>query len=123
MTTELDDANFDFYGKELKGQKKQKERWERILGQANWSIGQAIGKLYVDEYFPPEAKASAEEMVDNILQAFGERIKELDWMSDSTKMRALEKLSTFTVKIGYPDKWEDYSSLEISGKDNTVRIM
>ena len=116
LSTELDEANFDFYGKVLSGQEKQRPRSERILSQANWTIGEAIGKLYVDEYFPPEAKATAEAMVDNIMVAFGERIKNLDWMSDSTKEKALHKLSTFVVKIGYPDEWKDYSELSITGK-------
>ncbi|MFW5760039.1 MAG: M13 family metallopeptidase, partial [Cyclobacteriaceae bacterium] len=118
LSTDLDRANFDFYGKVLSGQQKQQPRSERILNQANWTIGEAIGKLYVDEYFPAEAKASAEAMVKNILTAFGERINNLDWMSDSTKQKALTKLGTFKVKIGYPDQWKDYSDLKITGKDN-----
>jgi len=116
LNQELEAANFDFYGKKLEGLEKQRPRWEIILNQANWSIGEAIGKLYVDEYFPPEAKATAEEMVNNIRTAFGERIKALDWMTDSTKQKALKKLSTFNVKIGYPDEWKDYSTLTIVGK-------
>ncbi|MGK7395919.1 MAG: M13 family metallopeptidase [Candidatus Cyclobacteriaceae bacterium M3_2C_046] len=117
LTTDLDQANFEFYGKVLRGTPAQRERWERVLDQANWSIGEAIGKLYTDKYFPPEAKASAEEMVSNILAAFGDRIKDLDWMTDDTKEKALHKLSTFKVKIGYPDQWKDYGDLEIEGKD------
>lgn len=117
LSTELDRASFDFYGKILEGAPEMRERWERTLDQANRSIGEAIGKLYTDKRFPPEAKASAEEMVGNILAAFGERIKKLDWMSDSTKEKALEKLASFKVKIGYPDKWKDYSKLVIKGSE------
>lgn len=115
LSTDIEQASFDFYGKELRGTQEMRPRWERVLDVANWSIGEAIGKLYVDGYFPPEAKASAEEMVDNIKAAFGERIKQLDWMSESTKEKALEKLSTFRVKIAYPDNWKDYSQLIITG--------
>lgn len=117
LTPELDRANFDFYGKTLQGVPAMRARWERVLDQANNSIGEAIGKLYTDKYFPPQAKASAEEMVSNILAAFGERIKRLDWMSDSTRQKALDKLSAFKVKIGYPDQWKDYSKLTIKGKE------
>jgi putative endopeptidase len=85
-----------------------------VLGTTNNLIGEAIGQLYVDETFPPEAKAKAQEMVENIKLAFADRIKQLDWMSDSTKEMALKKLSTFHVKIGYPEKWIDYSALEVS---------
>jgi len=106
-------ANFDFFGTELRGTKAMRPRWKRVLGQTNGALGEALGKLYVSEAFPPEAKANAEEMVDNILAAFGDRIRGLEWMSDSTKEKALAKLSTFTVKIGYPDTWRDYSELVI----------
>ncbi len=92
-------------------------RWERVLDVSNWSIGEAIGKLYVDGYFPPEAKATAEAMVANIKAAFGERIKQLDWMSEPTKEKALEKLNTFRVKIAYPDDWKDYSDLVVKGPE------
>ncbi len=106
-------ANFDFYGTELRGTKEMRPRWKRVLGTTNRFMGEAIGKLYVDDAFPPEAKASAIEMVDYIKKAYAARIKNLDWMTDSTKEQALAKLSTFTVKIGYPDKWKDYSMLEV----------
>ncbi|PHN07249.1 M13 family metallopeptidase [Flavilitoribacter nigricans] len=113
LSTEIDQANFDFYGKELSGTEQMRDRSERVLDNANGVIGEAIGKLYVDAYFPPEAKQAAEEMVENIKIAFGERIKQLDWMSETTKEKALEKLSTFKVKIAYPDEWKDYSDLNI----------
>jgi len=110
-------ANFDFFGKELAGTKSIKPRWKRVLSQTNTALGEALGKLYVSETFPPEAKESAEEMVHNILSVFGDRIRKLNWMSDSTKERALEKLSTFNVKIGYPNKWRDYSDLVVEKSD------
>nr|WKN37724.1 M13 family metallopeptidase [Tunicatimonas sp. TK19036] len=119
LTTEMDQANFDFYGKVLRGVETQRPRKERVISMANRTLGEALGKLYVDSYFPPEAKATALEMVENIREAFGERIKQLEWMSDSTKEKALHKLSTFNVKIGYPDEWKDYSDLEIAGKSDS----
>ncbi len=118
LTTELDQLNFDFYGKILNGVPAMRQRWERVLDQANGSIGEAIGKLYTDKYFPPQAKEAAEEMVDNILLAFGKRIENLDWMTDSTKQLALQKLSSFKVKIGYPDQWKSYGDLSIQGKED-----
>lgn len=105
---------FSFYGKVMEGTDSMKPRWERVLNTANNSIGEAIGHLYVENYFPPEAKMEAEHLVENIKKAFAERIRNLDWMTEATKEKALEKLSTFTVKIGYPDKWKDYSDLELS---------
>ncbi|HMG93127.1 MAG TPA: M13 family metallopeptidase [Chryseolinea sp.] len=105
--------SFDFNTKYLRGTDQMLPRWKRVLGVTNSYLGEAIGKLYVDENFPPEAKAKALAMVENIRRAFAERIKGLDWMSDSTKQMALGKLNTFTVKIGYPDQWKDYSALEI----------
>lgn len=113
LTTEIEKANWDFYDKTLNGAQKQKPADERALETVNWSVGEALGKLYVDEMFPPEAKKKAEEMIDNVIIAFEERIQALDWMSEETKSKAIEKLEKFTVKIGYPDKWKDYSSLEV----------
>jgi putative endopeptidase len=113
LTTEIEKANWDFYSKTLNGSKKQKPANERALATVNGSVGEALGKLYVDEMFPPEAKAKAEKMIANVISAYKERIKALDWMGDSTKLKAIEKLDKFTVKIGYPDKWKDYSSMEV----------
>jgi putative endopeptidase len=110
-------ADFDFYSKYLRDVQEMRPRWKRVMGTADGSIGEAIGKLYVDKTFPPEAKESAMEMVDNIKLAFGDRIRNLEWMSADTKEKALKKLSTFTVKIGYPDKWTDYSNLEVKTGD------
>ncbi|MBL0743498.1 M13 family metallopeptidase [Chryseolinea lacunae] len=107
------EASFDFNTRYMRGTDKMRPRWKRVLDVTDSYLGEAIGKLYVDDAFPPEAKQKALEMVENIKLAFADRIKSLDWMSDSTKQRALHKLSTFTVKIGYPDKWKDYSGLAI----------
>lgn len=117
LTTELEKASFDFYGKTLRGTPAMVPRWERVLSVANRSIGEAIGKLYTEKHFPPQAKAAAQEMVDNIIIAFSERIKNLEWMTEPTKEKALEKLSTFNVKIGYPDEWKEYSQLVVKGKE------
>lgn len=117
LTTPIEDANWEFYNKYLRGDKEQRPADERALATVNGSVGEALGQLYVDEMFPPEAKEKAEVMISNIISAFQERIKKLDWMGDTTKLKAIEKLDKFTVKIGYPDKWEDYSTMEVK-KDN-----
>jgi len=126
LTTEIDKANWDFYSQTLNGTKKQKPANERALATVNGSVGEALGKLYVDEMFPPEAKEKAETMITNVIAAYKDRINALTWMSDSTKVKAIEKLDKFTVKVGYPDKWKDYSSMEVkSGNtyyDNMVAV-
>ncbi|MCH2192713.1 M13 family metallopeptidase [Kordia sp.] len=126
LTTELNKANWEFYSKELNGAKKQRDAKERALATVNGSVGEAIGQLYVDAKFPPEAKEKAEKMIANVIAAYKDRIKVLDWMSPETKEKAIEKLDKFTVKIGYPDKWEDYSNLDIkagnSYYDNMVAV-
>lgn len=119
LSNDFVQTNFEFFSKELNGVEEMRPRWKRVLGTTNGSLGEAIGKLYVDETFPPEAKQKALEMVENIKIAFAERIKALDWMTDSTKEKALEKLKTMTVKIGYPDEWRDYSALEVNGDPET----
>lgn len=118
LSRDVEQANFDFYGKEMRGTKEMTPRWERVLNNENATMGEAIGKLYVDEYFPPEAKAKAADMVSNVIEAFGNRIKALDWMSDTTKTKSIEKLSKINIKIGYPNKWKDYSTLEIKSFTN-----
>lgn len=105
--------SFNFNGKYLRGTDKMRPRWKRVLDVTDGFLGEAIGKLYVDENFPPEAKQKALDMVENIKLAFADRLKSLDWMSDSTKEMALKKLNTFNVKIGYPDKWKDYADLKL----------
>ncbi len=113
LTSELDELSFDFYGRKLRGQKEQRALDKRGLGFVNGNVGELLGKLYVKEYFPEEAKATCNEMVQYLIRSFDQHIKDLAWMSPATKEKALEKLSKFNVKIGYPDKWRDYSSLEI----------
>lgn len=106
-------AAFHFNGTVLSGIEEMKPRWKRVIANTNSALGEALGKLYVAEAFPPEAKSSAKEMVENIKIAFKERIEQLDWMSDSTKAEALKKLDAFRVKIGYPDKWKEYKEMEL----------
>jgi putative endopeptidase len=105
--------SFDFGQHKLRGQKEIEPRWKRVLGTVNASMGQALGQLYVKDNFPPESKQRAEELVANLRVALKARIEKLDWMSAATKARALEKLATFTPKIGYPDQWRDWSGLSI----------
>lgn len=113
LTKELDELSFSFYGVQLRGQKEQRALEKRGLEFVNGSAGELLGKLYVKDNFPPEAKESALEMIDYLFRAFEVHIKNLEWMSPETKIKALEKLGKFTVKIGYPDKWRDYSNLNI----------
>ena len=113
LSTDMETANWEFYSKTLEGAKEQRPAEERALAVVNNTIGEALGQLYVAEKFPAEAKAKAQAMIKNVLTAFGERIKNLPWMAEETKKGALEKLATTTVKIGYPDKWEDYSKMDI----------
>jgi endothelin-converting enzyme/putative endopeptidase len=108
------DENFAFYQKTLAGVGELKPRWKRCAEFTDELLGEALGKEYVARYFPPEAKARAQEMINNILWAMGDTVKGLDWMTPETKKRALEKISTFNVKVGYPDKWKDYSKVDIS---------
>ncbi|NRS88018.1 endothelin-converting enzyme/putative endopeptidase [Flavobacterium sp. 7E] len=113
LSTDIESANFDFYGKTLTGAIKQRPREDRALQTVNGTIGEALGKLYVEKMFPAEAKEKAEKMIKNIITAYQNRISNLPWMSAETKTKAIEKLNKITIKIGYPDKWKDYSKLEI----------
>jgi len=113
LTTEIEKANWEFYSKTLNGSKQMRPAEERALGTVDGSVGEAIGKLYVEAKFPPEAKEKAEKMIANVIKAFQNRIKVLDWMSEETKTKAIEKLDKFTVKIAYPDEWEDYSKMMV----------
>jgi putative endopeptidase len=115
LTTDLEKENWSFYSKTMRGAKKQRPRDERALGNLNGAVGEALGKLYVDAKFPPEAKKKAKEMIDNVMLGFEARIAQLPWMSEETKQKALEKLHKLTVKIAYPDKWKDYSELQVKG--------
>jgi putative endopeptidase len=113
LSTDIENANFDFYGKTLTGALKQRPREEVALQVINGATGEALGKLYVEKLFPAEAKEKAKNMIANVMLAYENRIKALPWMSDATKIKAIEKLNKLTVKIGYPDKWKDYSALEL----------
>lgn len=104
---------FNFHGKVMSGKQEQQPRWKRAVSVVDGSLGEAVGQMYVEKYFPAAAKERMITLVKNLQVSLGERIKALDWMSDETKTKAQEKLSTFHVKIGYPDKWKDYSSLEV----------
>ncbi|MCD8186533.1 MAG: M13 family metallopeptidase [Rikenellaceae bacterium] len=109
----MEEQDFDFYSKTLSGVQSMQPLWKRAVSAVNGFLGEAVGQMYVEKYFPPAAKQRMLHLVDNLKEALGDRISQLDWMSDQTKAKAHEKLSTFYVKIGYPDKWKDYSSLDI----------
>jgi putative endopeptidase len=117
LTDDIVQQNFSFYGTTLSGTPQIRERWKRGVSLVQGSLGEAIGKVYVGLYFPAEAKSAMLELVDFLTQAYEASIKELPWMSDQTKAKALEKLAKFTPKIGYPDKWRDYSALVIKSDD------
>ena len=107
------EEDFDFNSRVMTGAQEMRPRWKRAVGYVGQALGQAVGQMYVERYFPAAAKERMTTLVANLQQTLGERIQALEWMSDETKARALEKLSTFHVKIGYPDEWKDYSTLEI----------
>ena len=113
LSADFVNENFNFYETTLRGTKQIKPRWKRVVASTDSSIGEALGKLYVADYFPPESKARMLDLVSNLRSALADRIKTLEWMDDATKEAALKKLAAFTVKIGYPDKWRDYSGLQI----------
>ncbi len=106
-------ASFDFFGRTMSGKQEQKPRWKRAMSVPNGTLSEAVGEMYVEKYFPEKDKERMLEIVKNLQQSLGEHIDALDWMSDETKAKAREKLAAFTVKIGYPDKWKDYTTLEI----------
>ncbi|GFE84045.1 zinc metalloprotease [Steroidobacter agaridevorans] len=113
----FDQANFAFYGQQLRGQPQQRERWKRGVAITSDALGELVGQVYVKEYFPPDSKAKMEVLVANLRAALKERLATLSWMSPETRQRAEEKLDTFVAKIGYPDKWKDYSALEVKRDD------
>jgi len=124
LSKDFVDEEFDFNERTLRGTQQIKPRWKRVIASEDDAIGEALGKLYVGFYFPPEAKARALELVNNLKEALADRIKTLDWMDEPTKKEALKKLEAFQVKIGYPDKWLDYSLLQIDRGPfvlNTIR--
>lgn len=113
LSDDFVDADFEFYGKVMSGKQEQQPRWKRSLNTVNGALGEAVGEMYVEKYFPASSKEKMLTLVGNLQTALSERINGLEWMSDMTKAKAQEKLAAFTVKIGYPDKWRDYSGLEI----------
>jgi putative endopeptidase len=117
LTDEIVQQNFEFYAKTLSGTPQIRDRWKRGVSVTQGALGEAIGKVYVEKHFPARAKEEMKVLVDYLLEAYRLSILELPWMSDETKKKALEKLTKFTPKIGYPDKWRDYSTLEISAGD------
>ncbi|GAA4310555.1 M13 family metallopeptidase [Nibribacter koreensis] len=117
LTSALDKQNFEFYNKTLYGMQQQQPQWRRAVGVVNGSLGEIVGKVYVKKHFPPQAKERMEALVSNLIKAYESSIKELDWMGEETKKQALDKLSKFTPKIGYPDNWRDYSALQIAKND------
>jgi len=117
LSKPFQDEAFAFYEETLNGQPEQRVRWKRVLDAVNHGMGEALGQLYVKDYFPPAAKARAQALVDNVRNALKARIEHLDWMSDATKQKALEKWSTFLPKIGYPDTWRSWDGLKIVPND------
>ena len=117
LSQDFVNENFAFYGTTLSGTPELRDRWKRAVSMIEGSLGEAVGKIYVDKYFPAQAKARMEELVANLIAAYEASIKELEWMSPETKVKALEKLGKFRPKIGYPDKWRDYSALETTADD------
>ena len=117
LPSAVEDENFAFFGKTLSGQPEQELRWKRAATLIDRSIGEALGQLYVQKYFPPEAKARMNELVDNLKVVFRDHLQKVDWMTDATRAKALAKFDRFTQKIGYPDKFRDYSSVEIRRDD------
>jgi len=123
LSQNVADARFAFYGTTVRGQKEQKPRWQRVLAVVDGSVGELLGQMYVDKHFKPEAKQRMMELLDNLQKTYADRINRLDWMSAVTKQKAIVKLNTFLKKIGYPDKWRDYSKLTIKGNDYVQNIV
>ncbi len=116
LSDDLDQEDFNFYSNYLYGQEVQQPRWRRVLNATSGCLGEGIGQLYVEKHFPAESKEKMVKLIGNLKVALGERIKALDWMSDETKAKALNKLDSINVKVGYPDKWKDYSGLDITNE-------
>ncbi|WP_324678959.1 M13 family metallopeptidase [Hymenobacter sp. GOD-10R] len=123
LSRPLDNEHFHFYGTILRGQKEQRARWKRVLDEEEDAMGEALGQLFVKEYFKPATKERHEKLVTNIVASFHDHIQKLDWMSDSTKQKALVKLGKITPKVGYPDKWKDYSTLKIDRSSYVQNVM
>lgn len=114
LSSDFEEEHFNFYGKKLSGQQVNTPRWRRIANTANYSIGELVGQIYVEENFPPEAKQKMVTLIENLKASFKDRIEQLTWMGDSTKAKAIDKLQAMVIKVGYPDKWKNYDSLTIN---------
>ena len=123
LSDDFINANFEFYGKLLSGREQNRPRWKRVTSTVEGAMGEALGQLYVEKYFPAEAKTRMETLVQNLITALGQRIDMAEWMTDATKANAHKKLSTIYVKIGYPNKWRDYSGLEIKDDSYLANIV
>ncbi|MBX7108873.1 MAG: M13 family metallopeptidase [Chitinophagales bacterium] len=123
LSKPFDQQNFSFYGTVLNGTKEQRPRWKRVLDEEENLMGFMLGQLYVERYYSPKVKARYDKMVDNVIDAYRERIGKLDWMSETTKQKALQKLGTVMKKVGYPDKWRDYSTLTIDKSSFAENVM
>jgi len=123
LSTDIDNENFDFYSKQLSGREEQRPQWKRGVGVVNSNLGEVIGKVYVSRHFTPQAKSRMSQLVENLRSSYGNSIDDLEWMSADTKKAAHVKLAAFTPKIGYPDRWEDYSGLSIDANDLVGNIL
>ena len=123
LSDEFQKEHFDFYSRTMRGTKEMQPRWKRAVNAVNGTLGEAVGQMYVQKYFPASAKERMVQLIKNLQTALGERIQAQEWMSDTTKTYALDKLNAFYVKVGYPDKWRDYSSLNIDAKDSYYENM
>ena len=123
LSSDIEEEHFDFYGRKLNGQQEMKPRWKRVIDAENNAIGEAIGRVYVDRYFDPVSKARMQEMVSNLKKAFRERIQNLTWMEPETRKKALMKLETLDVQVGYPDKWLNYSELEVKNDSYVMNAL
>jgi putative endopeptidase len=123
LTSAFVDERFAFYGTKLTGQPENRPRWKRAVSLVEGSLGEAVGQIYVEKHFPPASKTAMDQLVQHLISAYEQSISELSWMTAETKAKALEKLSKFTPKIGYPTKWKDYSSIEISRDDLIANVM
>jgi len=123
LSEDFEKQSFSFYATTLRGTKVMKPRWKRALSKSNGNVGEQIGKLFVEKHFPEESKQKVLDLIGNINTVFKERVQKLDWMSEDTKVKAMEKLSQFTYKIGYPNKWEDYSSVDVSANTLAQNVM
>ena len=123
LSDDFVDASFEFYGKTLSGKEENRERWKRVIGTVSGLLAEPVGQLYVEQYFPAEAKERMLTMISNLKTALGERISNVTWMSQETKQKALEKLEAIIVKVGYPDKWRDYSGLTIQNDCYYANVM